>query len=91
MPGRSVKNGAIIPENRPGRNPGAGPAPGRRPPSCTEVPPCTFLIWTAPCLSLIHIFLVMLATNNERSKEFFSSLRRKILGRGTEKGGAQNG
>ena len=39
----------------------------------------------------IVLILVMLATNNERSKEFFSSLRRKILGRGTEKGGAQNG
>ena len=38
----------------------------------------------------IVLILVMLATNNERSKEFFSSLRRKILGRGTEKGGAQN-
>ena len=39
----------------------------------------------------IVLILVMLATNNEHSKEFFSSLRRKILGRGTEKGGAQNG
>ena len=39
----------------------------------------------------LYAILVMLATNNERSKEFFSSLRRKILGRGTEKGGAQNG
>ena len=32
----------------------------------------------------IVLILVMLATNNEHSKEFFSSLRRKILGRGTE-------
>ena len=39
----------------------------------------------------IVLILGMLATNNERSKEFFSSLLRKILGRGTEKGGAQNG
>ena len=39
----------------------------------------------------IVLILVMLATNNERSKAFFSPLRRKILGRGTENGASASG
>lgn len=39
----------------------------------------------------IVLILVMLATNNERSKEFFSSLRRKGFGAVSRKGGSHNG
>lgn len=39
----------------------------------------------------IVLILVMLATNNERSKEFFLSLRRKVFGSMFRKGGTRNG